>query len=65
MNREPKEKGDRFMKTKRLKETPQEIEELGEQIEEWRRTREKQTAMPEELWQATQGWIEFSDGHNL
>lgn len=40
------------MKGNRLKETPQEIEELRERIEQWRRTREKKMAMPEELWQA-------------
>jgi len=40
------------MKAKRLKETPKEMEEVREQIAGWRQSREKRTAMPEELWQA-------------
>ena len=40
------------MKEKPAKEIPKEIEEVRERIEEWRRTRPKVMAMPDELWQA-------------
>jgi hypothetical protein len=36
---------------RRPRALPAKVDEIGRRIEHWRRTREKRTAMPEELWQ--------------
>lgn len=41
------------MKPRWQKGAPEEVKELGARIAEWRKTREKKTTMPEELWEAT------------